>query len=100
MNVGVRHFEPGDHQPHPLTGHDLLLGLPDPVGDLHEMGGDADGKIGPLVNLVLRDDEGVAGMKGADVEHGEALVVLVQDPSRDLALDDAGEYRRHGRDGK
>lgn len=59
MDVGVGHLESGDHQPDSLTLDHRLLGLADSMGDRHEVARQIGIELGPLIDLGLRDHQGV-----------------------------------------
>ena len=95
VDVGVGHLETGDHQAHPGGGEGLLLGPADGVGDLHEVGGQVDGEVDPVVDLDAGDDQHVAPVQGTDVGERHTRLVGPHETGRDLPGDDAGEDAAH-----
>ena len=64
---------------------DALLRLADPLRDLEEVRGEIGIEVDPVVDLVARDDERVAGHHRRDREERDRAVVLPDEAARELA---------------
>lgn len=60
VDMGVWHFETGDHQADSGRGKDRLLGLANAMGDGHEVRCGGGGEVSPLIDLLAWHDQGVA----------------------------------------
>lgn len=100
MEVDVGHLEAGDHQADPFTLDDQTLSFANGPSHLVEVSSGGVVEVEPVIGFFSRDHQNVAGVERADVEHGDAYLVGPNQPTGDLASDDASENRRHGRDGK
>lgn len=76
VNVSVRNFQARNHDTDPFARN----GFPDGLGDLFSKKDQALQKfvfdIEDIVDLLLRDDERVAGIDGTDIKEGEVLIVF------------------------
>ncbi len=93
--MDVANFETEDREPHLLGLVDLVEGASDRMGDAGEMLHQLGPKIGPGVDLVTRNDEGVSGLERSDRQKGNTDVILPNEMSRHLAVDDLREDTRH-----
>jgi hypothetical protein len=74
-----------------VGAEDLGLDLGDALGDGEDLGEEVVGEVPDGVEVLLGDDEDVAGHDGADVHEGENVVVLVDLGGGDFAGDDVAE---------
>jgi len=95
MNVSVRDFETGNHQPHPRGAEHGLLGTPDRVGHGHDVRGMFDWQVCPLIDLHARNHQSVAGGQRTNIEERDTDVVLPQHSAWDLPFDDSREDGWH-----
>ena len=98
VEVQVGHLQPGDHQCHPRR---FVLGLEDRtdrLGDAHQVGVQVGWCVEPVVELVERHHQGVAGLERVDAEEGDRTLVPPDEVAGELAVDDAREDGRHGPD--
>ena len=94
--MGVRDFESGDDERDPFGFKCSHLSRANLAGNDGEMSGELVGKIYPMIHLEARDDEGVAGADWGDGEEGDTLIVSVDEPSWQVAVDDLGKQGAHG----
>ena len=79
-----------------MEGH--LDGAPEELRDAEEVVAERGREVEPIVHLLPRDDEEVAGLDGLGGEDGEAPLVSPDKAPRDLASEDASEDGSHGCD--
>src|SRR3954451_21758481 len=96
VNVCVRHFVAGDDQADSFAVERPLLRLSDQMADREEVRREVVGGIDPVIDLLDRHDERVAAREWVDRHEHDAAIVAVDEAGWDLAVDDAGEDRRHG----
>ncbi len=100
MEVDVRYLEAGDHQSDSFALHDRPLRFANSPGHFIEMLSGGIVEIEPVINFLPRDNQDVAWVKRSNIEHGNTCIVGPDQPTGNLACDDATENRRHGPDGK
>lgn len=98
VKVQVRDFHARDDQSGTRGAERFLGGDADRVGHAHEVVHQFRVGVGPLVYLGPRHDQGVAGIQRRDRQERDGLVVGVDEPSGQLAVDDPGEDGRHAGD--
>jgi cardiolipin synthase len=72
-----------------------LLGSSDVVGHFEQPSDESGGAVDPVIDLLDRHDEGVPGLDRIDREEHGTLVVSPDEVTRDVAVEDAREDRRH-----
>src|SRR5690242_21106863 len=93
--MAVRHLEPREHHPDSLGLEPRHLRTPDRLRGLDEMVEERRLEVDPVIDLRPRYHERMARTQWTDGQEHGALLVLPDESSRELALDDAREDRRH-----
>lgn len=96
VHVRVRDLVTLDEHADPLRAELLPLCQPDEARDLEEMRCNAGLEIDPLVDLDPGHDHRVPELQRTDREERDADLVGPDEPTRDLAVDDASEQGSHG----
>lgn len=96
VDVRVRDLVPLDEQPDPVGVELFALGQPDEAGDPEDVSGDVGIQVDPLVDLRARHDHRVPELKGTDRQERDTDVIGPDEPTGDLAVDDACEQGGHG----
>ncbi len=95
VHMQVRHLEPGnDEAGTGCVERGLLRGADVPCYH-HEMGQQVVVRIGPLVDLIPRDDQRVSRPQWSDGEERDAAFITPDEPPRNLTLDNSAEQCRH-----
>ncbi len=95
MDVHVWHLVAGDQHTDSFAVECGLLRDTDPPGHVEDVGRQAVRRVDPVVDLVDRHDQDVSGGHRVDRHERHALVVAPDERAGNLAVDDAGEDRRH-----
>ena len=95
VDVQVRHLEPGDDHPGAVGIECPADGLADQLGDGHDPAEHRRVDVLPLIDLGSRHHQRVSLGHRLDGQEGDDLVVLVDEPARQFAVDDPGEDSGH-----
>jgi len=91
VNVKVRYFQASDHQADPRRAECYLGGVADPPGDIEAVVQQRSVRIRPLIYLLPRHDQRVAGGQRGNRKERNHRVVGIDEPAGQFAVDDPRE---------
>src|SRR5699024_2337870 len=94
VDVGVRNSETSDDKARARGAISSLDSLTDFLRAAGNMQPGLGIQVGPLINLLNWNDQGVAVPQRLNAQKRHALVSAVHETARQLAVDDLGKYRR------
>jgi hypothetical protein len=95
VDVHVRNLEPLNHQAYSERLEELTLGSGNSLRHSKQVLHQLRFEVGPIFDLDFGNDQGVAVAERMDGEEGHARVVLVDEVSRNLALDNSSKQAGH-----